>query len=404
VKVLASDSGAEIKRNTELNEEYETLMAEAYDQQSEVVLPPMKGHSYVCKAHEAAAKNTLGEYLFTIPVSLLGECRFLITAQYFADQLETREVLMKQILAILENVSETLEYKKYQEKSVREKCRDWLYTKMKGLIGVKYLGLKAFALFFLLALGICALIPVEYRVDGDFSIESGESSIVVSPIASLVKEKKVSLGDWVEKGDVLLTLNDENEILEYNFIRNKIRQYQAQSRKYLAERKLTEINQIQGDLEEAQIQLKLVESKLNQGTVTAPISGYIVEMYAEKQVNEPVQAGTPLFRIVSDQDFHVLLEVDERNLQYINQGAKGRIAFKNNPDLKIPIEITHDDNLVVYKGQEVRFINRAQIQGEQLDWFRDGMTGVCKVDAGQQSLLWVMCRRTYLYLRLKLWW
>jgi len=404
IKVIASDSGAEVIKNTELSHAYETLMAESYDQETEVILPPFSGSLYTCKAHQKVAKELLSEHIFTFPVMLKQKCLFLVTVEYFPEQLEERQKLLNQILAIIENVSETLEYKKYQEKGLREKSLDWFYQKSKAVLGTKYVALKVIGIAFLLFALIAALIPVEHRIDGDFSLQSREHSIVVSPIDSIVKTKLVSLGDWVEAGQVILKMDNENDLLEYDYTRNKINQHKVQVRKYLAERKLSELNQTRSALEESKIKLSLIENRIAQSVVKAPISGYVVEMYAEKQVNEPVQKGTPLFRIVSNKDFYVLVEVDERDLQYVNEGDEGRIAFKNTPGLKLPIRITHDDNSLIYKEKEVRFVNQAELTGEQLNWFKDGMTGVSKIDAGRRSLLWVMCRKTYLYLRLKLWW
>jgi hypothetical protein len=37
------------------------------------------------------------------------------------------------------------------------------------------------------------------------------------------------------------------------------------------------------------------------------------------------------------------------------------------------------------------------------DWWRPGMTGVCKVDAGRRSLAWVWLHRSWEFVRLKLW-
>jgi hypothetical protein len=37
-------------------------------------------------------------------------------------------------------------------------------------------------------------------------------------------------------------------------------------------------------------------------------------------------------------------------------------------------------------------------------WWRPGMTGVGKLNAGKQTLLWIFTHRTMDFLRLKLWW
>jgi hypothetical protein len=37
-------------------------------------------------------------------------------------------------------------------------------------------------------------------------------------------------------------------------------------------------------------------------------------------------------------------------------------------------------------------------------YFRPGMTGISKINAGRKTLLWIVGHRTVDFLRLKLWW
>ena len=45
-----------------------------------------------------------------------------------------------------------------------------------------------------------------------------------------------------------------------------------------------------------------------------------------------------------------------------------------------------------------------QITDPAQDWWRPGMSGVCKIVAGRRSLLWVLAHHTVETLRLWLWW
>ena len=49
------------------------------------------------------------------------------------------------------------------------------------------------------------------------------------------------------------------------------------------------------------------------------------------------------------------------------------------------------------------FVLRVQVLGAPQDWWRPGMSGVCKLNTGRSSLLWVLCHRTVETVRMWLW-
>jgi hypothetical protein len=50
------------------------------------------------------------------------------------------------------------------------------------------------------------------------------------------------------------------------------------------------------------------------------------------------------------------------------------------------------------------FVIHAAMVGVSQPWWRPGMTGIAKLDAGRRTLLWMMTHRTMDFLRLRLWW
>jgi hypothetical protein len=38
------------------------------------------------------------------------------------------------------------------------------------------------------------------------------------------------------------------------------------------------------------------------------------------------------------------------------------------------------------------------------NWWRPGMTGLCKLEAHKHSLFWILTHRTVDFLRMKFWW
>jgi hypothetical protein len=49
------------------------------------------------------------------------------------------------------------------------------------------------------------------------------------------------------------------------------------------------------------------------------------------------------------------------------------------------------------------FLARARVDAETQSWWRPGMGGTAKIDAGERSLLWVLTHRSLRFLQRALW-
>ena len=56
------------------------------------------------------------------------------------------------------------------------------------------------------------------------------------------------------------------------------------------------------------------------------------------------------------------------------------------------------------KKEKNIFVVRLQPDAAPLDWWRPGMTGLCKITVEKRTLWWIFTHRTTDFLRLKLWW
>jgi hypothetical protein len=94
-----------------------------------------------------------------------------------------------------------------------------------------------------------------------------------------------------------------------------------------------------------------------------------------------------------------------RSIQY--QRAKSivvKVAFVAQPDSKYPVQVLRVEPSAVPKETGNIFIVRASLTGAPQTWWRPGMSGLCKIDAGRGTLFWILTHRTVDFLRLNLWW
>ncbi|MEM1413547.1 MAG: efflux RND transporter periplasmic adaptor subunit [Myxococcota bacterium] len=197
--------------------------------------------------------------------------------------------------------------------------------------------------------------PVRYTVctDGDGAAErsfsgvaqAGESSRLSFRVAGRILAVEVNVGDEVREGQLVARLDDADYDLQVRearanaaSARANLRNAQAQ---YRRTRELYENNNAsRSDLdnaraasESAQMQvasygqrIQLLERQKAYTRLEAPAAGVISSVDVE--VNENVQAGTPVATLQSGNQLQVDIGVPESLIQRVSRGADARITFE----------------------------------------------------------------------------
>ena len=97
-------------------------------------------------------------------------------------------------------------------------------------------------------------------------------------------------------------------------------------------------------------------------------------------------------------------EVNERDVHEILGRSTGQIAFVSRPRQRFPIRITTIEQAALPKNEANVFLVRCAVDGKAQPWWRPGMSGICKFNVENRSLIWILTHRTVDFLRLKLWW
>ena len=104
------------------------------------------------------------------------------------------------------------------------------------------------------------------------------------------------------------------------------------------------------------------------------------------------------------ENIYAVLDVDERDVHEIIAGQTGEIAFVSRPELKFPMKVDLVEPVALTKEKGNVFPVRCHFQGGVENWWRPGMSGIAKIDAGKRNILWIFTHRTVDFFRLLLWW
>jgi multidrug resistance efflux pump len=215
----------------------------------------------------------------------------------------------------------------------------------------------------------------------------------------------VEVGEEVEEGKLLLTLDTNDFLLEESAaIANQIR-YLREAEKARAENTLAEMKIALALADQAKARLDLVRYHLSRAEVRASFRGVVVEGDLEELPGASVTKGDVLFKVSQIEKMYAELEVSERDIHEVSVGSSGEIAFVSQPQLEFPIILERIDPVAIAKKEEGNvFLVRGVFAEGIADWWRPGMSGVAKINAGNHSVLWILTHRTIDFLRIRFWW
>jgi multidrug resistance efflux pump len=192
-------------------------------------------------------------------------------------------------------------------------------------------------------------------------------------------------------------------IEEANALADQVR-YDRESEKARATNGLAEMRIAQALSDQAKARLDMARLRLQQSNIRATFDGVIVEGDLRERIGAPVKQGDALFKTTKLKGMYVEGEINQRDIQNVKVNAHGEFAFVTQPKLKYPFTVERIYPAAVTKEAENIFVFRGTTQGSPANWWRPGMSGLVKVEAGKRTLFWILTHRTVDFLRMWLWW
>lgn len=186
-------------------------------------------------------------------------------------------------------------------------------------------------------------------VDAIGELEAVEEVSVPAEVGGRIVELPVISGQRVERGQVLVRLNDAP--LRGERVRLQGQMKNAGARLERAQKLATYNAMSRQEAEDAQSQfltakgeLQALEAKIDQLTISAPFNGTL----GIRQVNlgQYVSPGQTLFNLVGSRGFYVNFSVPEQTLPHIRTGLKLQVALDSLPDQAVDAVITTLDPIL----------------------------------------------------------
>lgn len=188
----------------------------------------------------------------------------------------------------------------------------------------------------------------EHYLEVTGSVESRKNVTINAETAGRVLDRHISEGDVVQKGQLLISLDDK--ILRSN-IREVETQLELAKTLYEKRAKLWERNigsevqylEAKNNVEALESRLAALNSQLTHANIRAPFAGSVDEIFIK--VGEVAQPGLPLLRLVSNEDMYIKADFSEAYIGRFKKGSPVEISLPSQ-DTTLLSRVTSIGNVI----------------------------------------------------------
>lgn len=199
------------------------------------------------------------------------------------------------------------------------------------------------------AIATVASTPFTYYLDTIGELEAVQEVSVPAEVGGRIVELPISSGQRVEKGQVLIRLNDarqrgERTRLQGQLENAKARLDRARQLATFSAMSKQEAGDAQSDYLTAKGGLQALEAEIDQLTIRAPFAGTLG--IRQVHLGQYVSAGQTLINLVGSQGFYVNFSVPEQALAYLKTGGSVEVILDSLPDQPATAAITTLDPML----------------------------------------------------------
>ncbi|MGJ8697970.1 MAG: efflux RND transporter periplasmic adaptor subunit [Verrucomicrobiaceae bacterium] len=402
MELIATNHGGRLRNDTETAGALARAMDEAAEQDCEVGVPAIAG-AEINRQHKVFSEAHANCQIISLPLRKDGEVHGAVTVEYPNGSKGISQERIDALRVVLDLVSPQLV--NLYEKSGWIGSRIWrsIRRRFASLLGYRHTGWKLAGIILLLGFGLSCIIPITHKVKAAFVLRTEASADLTAPFSGYIDTVEANVGDVVKKGQLLVTLDRRELVMQQTELKAERDRNLADARRYEAEGDLSQMKLSQLAIEQADAKLQVIDYRLARTEVRAPFDGVIVEGDLKERLSSPTQVGEVLMRIVEIRETYGELQVDERDIHFLEKGMNGEMAFTSRPEQKFGVSLDTYEPVAVVKETGTYFRVRVNVDEDPEDWWRPGMSGVCKVDIGKRSIAWVYLHRTWEFVRMKLW-
>ncbi len=398
VRALSNSAGFDHRSN--LVRKLGDAMDEAIEQDAAILYPDGDGR-LILRAHRELARKYGSGSIATIPLIDRRRVFGAVTLLASEDNPLDRETLdlCQQSFALL---APYLALQRDQERNIFAKLFASARDALGALFGPRYLQAKLLTLVVASMLLFVSIGHGQFRVTADAVLEGEVQRVVAAPISGYLLSSSVRAGDFIERGQVMATLDDAELELEMARLHGRLQQARREYREAQSARDLVKVRVIRAQIDQIDAEIALVRQQLGSLQLAAPFDGVVIEGDLSQRLGSPVERGDALFTIAPLEGYRIILKVDERLISHVRAGQPGMLTLTSLSRQNFPLLVKRITSVASADDGANIFRVEASLPRAP-DLLRPGMEGIGKIYAGEKRLIWIWTHEIVDWLRLWVW-
>lgn len=379
----------------------EGAMEEAADQAGELVYPSAPGSRQVFRAHQSYALMQGVSSVASVPLREGDQVKAVLTLDKRGGVWTHEEIWELRLIG--QAAVRPLVQLQQSDRWWGLRTRDLLKRWWSQALTPRHSAWKLTGVLSALLLSVLVFLPWTFRVDATLTLRSKDLLFMPAPFDGYLQQVHVDVGDKVDAGQILVQLDTRDLLLEESMAQADVMRFSREAEKSQAARQLAEMQINLARQDQSASRLALVQHQLAHAKVTAPHAGVVVEGELKKNLGAPLRKGDLLLKLAHTDDTYLELEIDQADVHEVQVGTRGEIALVGRPDQKFDIVLERIDPASTLREGRSVYLARAQVLSVIPAWWRPGMGGSARLDAGERPLIWVLTYRTVRFLREFFW-
>ena len=225
---------------------------------------------------------------------------------------------------------------------------------------------------------------------------------ITAPFDAVLASATVIEGDYVKRGDVLCELDHRDLDQQRAELLAELAVLERTRDRAMADDSPVEVQLALANQELVRAKLDIVERRIEQAVIRAPMDGVIVAGDLRKLIGSVVARGDPFFEVAPLDNWTLELEVPESASADLSLNLAGLFASYARPDETREFRVSRVLPEAQIRQGRNAYVAEARVD-TPADWIRPGMEGVAKIHLGPRRVWWITLHRAVDYVRMNLW-
>jgi multidrug resistance efflux pump len=149
-------------------------------------------------------------------------------------------------------------------------------------------------------------------------------------------------------------------------------------------------------------ELALLDQELVKTEIRAPIDGVVATPFVERKLNQHLDPGEDLFKIVDISHVTVEMQVPEKEMSDVRYGNPVRMKARSLPEVDLQGRVDFIAPIAQTVNSQQMVVVRSELQNDGL-LLKPEMTGVAQIYCGDRRIVDLITRRMVRWLRTEFW-